>query len=205
MNTRWSGLAIPGPAILALSTALPTAMSAPPEIFRRETFDTALQRAEEADQLLLVDFTATWCGPCRRMDQQTWPAADVAAWIHAHAIAIQIDVDKERQLARRHRVQAMPTMIVFRDGEELDRVVGFRSAQGLLSWLEGVREGRRHVDALREAAGDETAEGGVDVRARYDLAKSFARSGRPDGRTFRREITRLLRPGSSSARDGGRS
>ena len=104
-----------------------------PSVFRAATFDEAMQQAQAADSWLIVDATAVWCGPCKTMDQRTWPDADVAEWLESHGIAIQIDVDEHQALAHKLEVRAMPTVIAFKAGHEKDRVVGFRNPQALLA------------------------------------------------------------------------
>lgn len=150
-----------------------------PRVFETEGYAHARTRAVESGRLLLVDATALWCRPCRQMDRTTWVDDRVVNWIDEHAVAVQMDVDREKDRARKLRIEAMPTMIVFRGDQELDRVVGYRSADELLAWLDGVLEGRREIDTLREAAAD----GAVDVQARLKLARTLARNGEPDEAT----------------------
>jgi thioredoxin 1 len=77
----------------------------------------------EADGPVLVDFTAAWCPPCRRMEPVL---VDLAAE-HPELRVAQIDVDTHRQVAATYGVLAMPTFIVFRDGQPIVRLVGARS------------------------------------------------------------------------------
>lgn len=111
------------------------AESADAEVFRNLSFDDAVSQAKQESKIVLVDYTASWCGPCKKMERDTWPNADVEAWVKEHAVAIQVDVDEDRALAGRHGINAMPTMIAFRDGEEVARHVGYLDASGLLEWL----------------------------------------------------------------------
>lgn len=156
----------------ALSGPIPGA-EAGPAVFVDLDFDAAKAEAELQDKLLLVDTTATWCPPCRQMDKEAWVDADVEAWIPTHAVAIQIDVGTNQVFAETHRVRRLPTMIVYKDGREFDRIVGYRTARHLLQWLGGVLEGRRETDLLREVAGDRAGpDGHVDVQARLWLAEA---------------------------------
>jgi thiol-disulfide isomerase/thioredoxin len=75
------------------------------------TYEAALAKAKEQEKLLLVDFTATWCGPCKKMDADTWRNAEVGAWLAEHAVAIQVDVDEQKDLAQQFKVNAMPTVV----------------------------------------------------------------------------------------------
>src|SRR5262249_14053364 len=84
------------------------------------TFEQAQARALAESRILVADFSATWCGPCKRMEKEVWPAENVRAWLKDHAIAVRVDVDQERDLSHQLKIEAMPTMIAFKDGKEFD-------------------------------------------------------------------------------------
>lgn len=170
------GVVIIACLVMAVGARFTTAT--PPEVFADLAFKDAKQASIEQDKYLIVDATAVWCGPCKMMDESTWIDPTVASWIDEHAIAIQLDVDEEAVGARMLKIQAMPTIILFKEGKEFDRVVGYRDAEQLLEWLESARDGRRDIDRLREAAGDRMNEDGeVNIRARYDLAGTLLQRG----------------------------
>jgi len=140
--------------------------------------EAARAKALAENKLLFIDFTAEWCGPCKHMDRDTWADPGVRSWLAEHAIAIQIDVDEESEVARRFEVEAMPTVLALRGGEEFDRSIGYLDAEGFLKWARDVRAGKRSVDAIleREKALRESG----DVDARYDLARSLLQHRRYD-------------------------
>ncbi len=107
-----------------------------PEIFNQNiTFDAALKQTAEDGSMMIVDASASWCPPCKKMDRSSWTDAEVVNWITTHGIAIQIDVDEMPEIAAKLKVDAMPTVIVFRGGVEIDRTVGYQSGTALLAWL----------------------------------------------------------------------
>ncbi len=154
-----------------------------PHVFEPDGYTHARTLAVESGRLLLVDATAAWCRPCKQMDRTTWIDDRVVSWIDQHAVAVQMDVDREQDHARQLRIEAMPTMIIFRGDQEFDRIIGYRSADEMLAWFEGVSVGRREIDTLRKAASDRTADGGVDVQARLRLARTLSGNGDRDEAT----------------------
>jgi thiol-disulfide isomerase/thioredoxin len=129
--------------LMVLSMAALPGCDRGPRGFSGQSYDKALAEAQASGRLLLLDATATWCGPCKMMDRTTWADERVLSWIGKHAIAVRLDVDRDPHRAQALRIEAMPTIVVFKDGAEFDRVVGYQSADDLLAWLDGVVEGRR--------------------------------------------------------------
>ena len=71
---------------------------------------------------VLVDFWATWCGPCKMLS----PIVDeVAEEANGTFVVGKVNVDDEKELAKRFKVMSIPTLIVFKNGEEVNRSVGY--------------------------------------------------------------------------------
>ena len=88
-----------------------------------EEFDDIIDR----DGPILVDFYADWCGPCQMMA----PIVDKLATEHPNKI-VKVDVDSIPQLASRFGINSIPTLLVFIDGEESERLVGYQDEETLL-------------------------------------------------------------------------
>lgn len=84
-------------------------------------FDKLIQE----DKPTLVDFFATWCGPCK---MQAPILEDVKKNVGDKANIIKIDIDKNQELARKYNVQSIPTLIMFKNGEAVWRAVGLQQA-----------------------------------------------------------------------------
>jgi thioredoxin 1 len=86
--------------------------------FNQEGFDKALA----SNSLMMVDFWATWCGPCKML---TPVMEELAEDYEGKAVVIgKVDVDENPELARRYGVMSVPTVIFFKDGQELERKIG---------------------------------------------------------------------------------
>lgn len=95
------------------------------------TDSTHLQRLIGEGGVVLVDFHADWCGPCRMLEPIV---ADVAS--DTDATVAKVDVDEHQQIAQQYRVQGIPTMYLFADGESVERIVGVRQEEELMSLVE---------------------------------------------------------------------
>lgn len=88
---------------------------------------------ERAPGLALVDFTAAWCPPCRVLG----PHVDaIASELEDELTVVKVDVDDQPDLAARFGVLSVPTLIFFRDGRAIDRIVGALAPAALRARVE---------------------------------------------------------------------
>lgn len=88
--------------------------------------------AQTKSGIVLVDFWAEWCGPCK----MAGPIIDELSTDYAGKVLVgKIDVDAEGELAQKFGVMSIPTVILFKDGIEIGRQVGFAGKQGYLDLL----------------------------------------------------------------------
>ena len=92
-------------------------------------FDSAIQTAPVA----MVDFWATWCGPCKMLAPVI---EDIGAKYDGKAVVAKVDVDENQALAAKYGVMSIPTVIFFKDGKEIGRKVGVQPASAYTQTLD---------------------------------------------------------------------
>ena len=85
----------------------------------------------ESTKPVLVDFWASWCGPCRMVS----PIVDEIAEEHPEIKVGKVNVDEEQELAAQFGVMSIPTLIVFKDGRIMNQAVGARPKEAILALL----------------------------------------------------------------------
>ncbi len=97
-------------------------------VVTNENFEEEVLRAEKP---VLVDFWATWCGPCRILA----PVVDEIAASNDAVKVCKVDVDEQQALAERFGVMSIPTLIVFKNGEAVNKSVGVQPKAAIEAML----------------------------------------------------------------------
>ena len=84
-----------------------------------------------SDLPVVVDFWASWCGPCRVMAPQFEQAAQA---LKGKAVFVKVDSDANPRLSSRYSIRSIPTMVMFRDGAEVKRQSGALQAPHIVAW-----------------------------------------------------------------------
>jgi protein disulfide-isomerase len=102
----------------------------------RTDFESARLAAVTAGKPLLVDFSATWCGPCQIMAQNTWTDPTVAKALDGY-VAVSVDVDTQSNAAMQYGVNVIPAVLVIdpNNGQVVKRAEGALDPQSFIDWL----------------------------------------------------------------------
>ena len=97
--------------------------------------DNFQKEVKESDKIVLVDFFATWCGPCKMLS----PVLDqVADELKDKVVIGKLDIDESLDLAKEYEVMSVPTMILFKDGKEVERIVGLRQKTQIIDAINNI-------------------------------------------------------------------
>ena len=91
-----------------------------------EEFDSSIKEG-----VVLVDFFATWCGPCKMLS----PVLEEVADEKPELTILKIDVDEVGQLAARYGIQAIPTLMLFKNGQRIETRMGYQNKNQLLAFV----------------------------------------------------------------------
>ncbi|KAF9687070.1 hypothetical protein SADUNF_Sadunf02G0055600 [Salix dunnii] len=100
---------------------------------KKQTFSTLDDLLEKSDKPVLVDFYATWCGPCQFMAPIL---NEVSAVLEDTVQVVKIDTEKYPSIADKYRIEALPTFIIFKDGKPCDRFEGALTKDQLIQRVE---------------------------------------------------------------------
>ena len=95
-----------------------------------------LKNEQEFDKLIskgdvLVDFYATWCGPC----QMLRPVLEELSDHFERVTVVKVDIDEFSELTKKHGIMSVPTMEIYKDGKLVKKEVGYHSYDDIASWF----------------------------------------------------------------------
>ena len=102
------------------------------KIITSENFETEILKSEKP---ILIDFWATWCGPCMRQGPVVEELAE-EGYAEGYSVG-KVDVDQEPGLAQQFKIMSIPTLLIFKDGKEVQRFIGLTPKDTLRKFLEG--------------------------------------------------------------------
>lgn len=101
--------------------------------------ESSLHRATESGQLVLLEFTADWCGYCRKMEKSTFTDPDVAQRISQDFVAVKVDADSNKDLVKDLGIKGLPAiLIVSSELKVIERISGFQTPEALIPKLDAV-------------------------------------------------------------------
>jgi len=140
--------------------------------FSRLDYEAASKKATAEGKFLLVHFTSFYSSSNKRLVKDTLDKKRVREWLDKHTIAIQLNVDDNDARVSKFKIKATPTMVVFKNGKEFDRHVGYVNSIKFMRWAKLLENGKRQNGELLLRA--EEALKSSDLDERFGIAKELA-------------------------------
>ena len=175
MSALAAAVAMTAPAAAAPAAAAPAAAQhaapSPAGIAWRTDVDQALKTASREGRPVLIDFWATWCGPCKQMEAELWARPDVVPLMEKF-VCLKVDIDRNPGFTGKFHAEAVPTLVLSDPwGMELARREGYGSPDGYLALL------RAMPDDFSKAAQwhERLAANPKDVEAQRQMGLAYQR------------------------------
>ena len=104
----------------------------------KQQFSSFEDMISGSDEPILVDFYADWCGPCQMMAKIL---GDVGTELKGEVKIVKIDTEKYPEIASQHNIHALPTLVLFKEGQPVDRIEGVLTADQLTDRVRGALAG----------------------------------------------------------------
>lgn len=105
------------------------------------SYDDGMAKARQTGKSIVFYFYADWCTYCVRMQKETFSHDSVIDFLNSKVIAVKVDVDQNKDIARTYRVRGLPaTVLLMRNGEQVGPMPGFIPAKSYLAMLNKIME-----------------------------------------------------------------
>ena len=140
---------------VALVGALTAGTKTDDSLFQHLLLDRALAMAAEQNRVVFIDLYTTWCGACKKLDEDTWTDKKVIAILKKETIPLELNADRESAIREKYNIKAYPTLLILDvDGSVLNRVEGFQLPAQFIATLQRVlKEKKAHVHSGKTVAG----------------------------------------------------
>ena len=104
------------------------------------SYDEGMALGKAEGKKVFINFYATWCQYCRKMNKQTFTAPEIVSYLNENFISIKVDVERERQVASLYNISPLPdTWFISETGEGIGNKPGYMSAEDLLPVLQFIQ------------------------------------------------------------------
>jgi thiol:disulfide interchange protein len=143
-------------SILVSASTLTAGIKIPERLFMQLSLDQALAVAVKEKRIVFIDFCATWCGACKKLDEDTWSNARVIERLKMKTIPLKLDADENKFIVEKYKIAAYPTLLFLNpDGSVLARMVGYQIPTQFIENLQGVlAEKRTQVKSQKGLKGE---------------------------------------------------
>lgn len=100
-----------------------------------ENMDDFEQKVLKADKPVLIDFWAPWCGPCKMVGPEV---EAIAEQYEGKAVVAKVNVDNHQELAGKYTIMGVPTLLIVKNGQEVNRIVGYRPRKEIAAAIDTV-------------------------------------------------------------------
>ncbi|MBK8451551.1 MAG: thioredoxin family protein [Saprospiraceae bacterium] len=131
-----------------------------------KSLNAAKQKAVLENKIIILEFTAKWCMPCRHMEKTVFENSAVKKFLEQHAVLYKVDIDEQKKLKEEYKIEVLPTTILMRaSGKILSRKEESFNAESFIAWVEGHLE----LKTAKEQAAIQNKNDSMDALITLDL------------------------------------